>query len=117
MSSSISGDWVYNAGMGADGHLGLTRLSLSDGKVVEGQRGRMAAYRVEHAGGARGDRSPSAIRPYGKNGIALFDFAGRKIVASWRDDKEATPFASSHALTKDHLVATTLRGELIVVRH
>src|SRR6185369_1089876 len=34
MSSSISGDWVYNAGMGADGLLGLTRLALSDGTVA-----------------------------------------------------------------------------------
>src|SRR5262249_22324734 len=49
----------------------------------------------------------------GKTGIALFDGGQKKTVASWRDDKEATPFASSHVLTKDHLLATTLRGELI----
>ena len=43
----------------------------------------------------------------------LFDGALRKTVTSWRDEKEATPLVSSHALTRDHLLATTLRGELI----
>src|SRR5437868_1909186 len=51
---------------------------------------------------------------YGKNGVVLYDCEARKTVASWRDDKEATPIASSHALTKNHVVVTTLRGEVIV---
>src|SRR5262249_6117185 len=56
------------------------------------------AYRISHDG---------------RNGIALFDAAQKKTIASWRDDEEATPLVSSHALTKDHLLATTLRGEFI----
>ncbi|MSQ93830.1 MAG: hypothetical protein EXR98_04655 [Gemmataceae bacterium] len=113
MSSSISEDWVYNAGMGADGHLALTRLALSDGKVSRLTNGRMEAY-AWNTPAVRGEQVTFRDSSNGRNGIVLFDGALRKTITSWRDDKESTPLASSHALTKNHLVATTLRGELIV---
>lgn len=112
MSSSISGDWVYNAGMGADGHLALTRLALSDGKVARITTGRMEAY-AWNTPLVRGQMVAYRTSSDGKNGIVLFDAAQGKTVASWRDDKDSTPFVGSHVLTKDHLLATTLRGELI----
>lgn len=112
MSSSISGDWIYNAGMGADGHLALTRLALSDGKVSRLTTGRMEAF-AWNTPAVRGETVAYRSSSDGKTGIALFDGAQRKTIASWRDDQEATPFASSHTLTKHHLLATTLRGELI----
>ena len=112
MSSSISGDWIYNAGMGADGHLALTRLALSDGTVSRLTNGRMEAY-AWNTPVVRGEMVAYRQSSDGRNGIALFDGPARKTVASWRDEHDATPFASSHVLTKNHLLATTLRGELI----
>jgi outer membrane protein assembly factor BamB len=112
MSSSISGDWVYNAGMGADGHLALTRLALSDGKVSRLTNGRMEAY-AWNTPAVRGEVVAYRNSVDGRNGIVLLDGGQKKTIASWRDDNESTPLASSHALTKDHLLATTLRGELI----
>jgi outer membrane protein assembly factor BamB len=112
MSSSISGDWVYNAGMGADGHLALTRLALRDGTVSRLSNGRMEAY-AWHTPAVRGEVVAYRTSADGKNGIGLFDGVERKSSATWRDDKESTPLVSSHALTRDHVLATTLRGELI----
>lgn len=112
MSSSISSDWVYNSGMGADGHLALTRLSLSDGKVARLTSGRMEAY-AWNTPTVRGEMVAYRSSSDGKNGISLFDGALGKTIASWRDDDESTPLASSHCLTKNHLLATSLRGELI----
>ncbi len=112
MSSSISGDWVYNAGMGADGHLALTRLALSDGKVSRITTGRMEAY-AWNTPIVRGEMVAYRNSHDGKNGIVLFDAAKKQTIASWRDDDESTPLVSSHTLTKNHLLATTLRGELI----
>lgn len=112
MSSSISGDWIYNAGMGADGHLALTRLALADGKVSRLTNGRMEAF-TWNTPVVRGETVAYRQSSDGKTGIALFDGAQRKTVATWRDDQEATPLVSSHALTKNHVLATTLRGELI----
>ena len=114
MSSSISGDWVYNAGMGADGHMALTRHSLSDGKTSRITNSRMQAY-AWNTPTVRGEMVAFRDSSDGKNGITLFDGAQRKTITSWHDDNEATPFASSHVLTKNHLVATTLRGELIAI--
>lgn len=112
MSSSISGDWVYNAGMGADGHLALTRLALTDGTVDKIPGGRREAYPwITPA--VRGAAATLRDSSDGKNGIQLFDFDARKSLASWRDSVGSTPIASSHVLTKDHLVATTLRGEVV----
>ena len=114
MSSSISGDWIYNAGMGADGHLGLTRLSLADGKVSKNTGGRREAYPwITPA--VRGAATMLRMSSDGKNGIQLFDFEAGKTIASWRDDKNSSPIASSHVLTKGHLIATTLRGEFIAI--
>ena len=112
MSSSISGDWVYNAGMGADGHLALTRLALNDGKRSPISTNRMEAY-AWNTPAVRDEIVAYRFSHDGKNGITLFDASQRKTIASWRDDKESTPFASSHVLTKSHLLATTLRGEMI----
>jgi outer membrane protein assembly factor BamB len=113
MSSSIAGAWVYNAGMGADGHLALTRLSLEDGKVSRLTGGRTEAHPWSTPA-VRGEQVLYRDSSYGKNGIVLFDGAAKKSVASWRDGKEATPLAGSQMLTKNHVAATTLRGELIV---
>jgi outer membrane protein assembly factor BamB len=112
MSSSISGEWIYNAGMGADGHLALTRLALKDGATARLSKGRMEAY-AWNTPLVRGDLVAYRDSSNGRNGIALWDGGKNKSIASWRDEKEATPLASSHALTKNHLLATTLRGELI----
>ena len=114
MSSSISGDWIYNAGMGADGHLALTRIALADGKVAKNEGGRREAYPwITPA--VRGAAAVLRDSSYGKNGIQLFDFDSRRAIASWRDEKDSTPIASSHVLTKNHLVATTLRGEVLAI--
>lgn len=114
MSSSISGDWIYNGGMGADGYLALTRHSLHDGKTSKITGGRLDAY-PWNTPAVHGDAVTIRDSANGHNGIVVFDTAARKMVASWRDDKDATPIASSHTLTKNHLLATTLRGELIVL--
>ena len=113
MSSSISGDWIYNAGMGADGYRSLRRLSLSTGDL-EKDPSRRSSYPWNTAA-VRGSIATYGDSNDGRTGIVLFDFAAKKTVLAWRDDKEATPFASSHALTKSHLVATTLRGEVVVI--
>src|SRR5205814_615148 len=52
---------------------------------------------------------------YSRNGIAFHDFDSGTTLLKWRDEKDATPMVTSHALAKDHLLATTLRGELIVL--
>lgn len=114
MSSSISGDWIYNTGMGADGHMALTRLSLSDGKRAKFSPARSEAY-AWNTPAVRGEMAAFRTSSDGKNGIALFDAAQGKTITTWRDDKESTPFAASHTLTKEHLIATTLRGELLVI--
>lgn len=114
MSSSISGDWVYTAGMGADGHRSLTRLSLQDGQRAKDPSGHKEAY-AWTTSAVRGAAAITRDSSNGKNGIVLFDFDTRKTLGSWRDEKDSTPFASSPALTKDHLVATTLRGEVIIL--
>lgn len=114
MSSSISGSSVYNTGMGADGHLALTRFALADGKTDRLTSGRMEAY-PWNTPAVRGELVTYRDSSYGKNGIVLFDGAARKSVVAWRDDKEATPIAGSQVLTRDHLVAATLRGEVVVV--
>jgi outer membrane protein assembly factor BamB len=114
MSSSISGGWVYNAGMGADGHLALTRLALSDGAVSRLTNSRMEAS-AWNTPAVRDGTVVYRDNVNGRNGVALFDGKQRKTLTSWRDDKEGTPIASSQTFTKDHLLITTLRGELIVV--
>lgn len=114
MSSSISGPWVYNAGMGADGHLALTRFALVDGTTAKLTSGRLGAY-TWNTPAVKDDMVAFRDSYDGKNGVSLFDGTFGKTVASWRDEKDATPLASSHALTKNHLVVTTLRGEVIVV--
>ena len=113
MSSSIAGDVVYNAGMGADGHRALVRLSLTDGQVLK-EQGRRDAY-PWNTPVVRDGMAAYADSNNGRNGIVLHDFTAKKSVASWRDEQESTPLASSQALTKSHLVATTLRGEVVVV--
>jgi outer membrane protein assembly factor BamB len=114
MSSSIAGPWVYTTGMGADGELALTRLSLAEGKVERLTTGRMPAY-PWNTPAVRGEKVTYRSSSDGRNGIVLFDGATRQPVCSWRDDREATPIAGSQVLTRNHLVATTLRGELIVI--
>ena len=114
MSPSIAGDGVYFSGMGADGHKALTRLSLAIGERIKEEASRKEAY-PWITPTVRGELVTHRDSSYGKNGIVLFDHQARKSVASWRDEQESTPIASSHVLTKHHLVATTLRGDLVVI--
>jgi len=108
MSSAIAGDIVYNAGMGADGHRNLVRHSLLDGTVLrEGGPRQAFAWNTPAVRGATVTHADGA-------GIALTDLATKMRVAGWRDDRQGTPLASSQVLTKDHLVITTLRGEVVV---
>ena len=130
MSSSISGDWVYTAGMGADGVMALTRLSLRDGHVsttdgeVKNRNGWLeldatpwSTAAVRGAAVAAREYQGHEYRGqwYSKNGIAFYDFDAGKTLVKWRDDQEATPMVTSHALAKEHLVATTLRGEVLLI--
>lgn len=114
MSSSIAGEWVYNSGMGADGHLALTRLSLKDGAPSRLSKGRTEAY-AWNTPVVRGETVAYRDSTNGRNGIAIFSGDLQKTIAGWRDETEGTPLVSSHALTKNHLLATSLRGELIAV--
>lgn len=124
MSSSISGDWVYNAGMGADGVMAMTRLSLRDGQLAK-----TSGEAKNKDGRAELDVQPwstpavrgSAVAArgyrgqwYSKNRIMLHDVEMGQTLVKWQDDKGATPMVTSHALAKEHLVAATLRGEVLV---
>lgn len=44
----------------------------------------------------------------------LFDSIERKQLANWTDDKQATPAITSQVLTRDHLIITSLNGDLIL---
>lgn len=122
MSPSICGDWIYASGMGADGVMGMTRLSLLDGQVSK-TSGDIKNYapKVEAVpwstpavrGTAAAGREFQG-QYYSRNGIALYDFETGKPLMKWRDEKDATPIVTSHAMAKEHLVATTLRGEVLV---
>ncbi|MEX0704824.1 MAG: PQQ-binding-like beta-propeller repeat protein [Planctomycetales bacterium] len=112
MSSSISGDFIYNAGMGADGVQRLTRCSLASGEVDKDSRIEAYPWSTPAVRGATVTGRDSSD---GRNGIVLFDCEARRRVASWRDEQEATPIAASHAFTAEHLVAATLRGEIVVI--
>src|SRR6185436_18716990 len=68
MSSSISGDWIYNAGMGADGHLALTRIALEDGKVARLTNSRMEAF-AWNTPAVRGETVAHRYSADGKTGI------------------------------------------------
>ena len=122
MSSSISGDWVYAAGMGADGVMGMTRLSFLDGQVsktsgdIKNNHPKLEAvpWTTPAVRGTAAAGREFQGQGYSRNGIALYDFEAGKTLVKWRDDKDATPMATSHALARDHLVATTLRGEVLV---
>src|SRR5262249_10304449 len=98
----------YNAGMGADGHLALTRLSLRDGQVAKDNGSRQIGAWITTV-------VHGTTFGYGRNGIVLPGPRAEKAPVSWAQEKEALPIASSHALAKSHLVATTLRGEVIVL--
>jgi outer membrane protein assembly factor BamB len=123
MSSSISGDWIYAAGMGADGVMGMTRLSLLDGHVskTSGDIKNYAPNVEALPWGTPAVRGTVAAgrefqgQYYSKNGIAFYDFQMGKALVKWRDNKDATPMITSHALAKGHLVATTLRGEVLAI--
>ena len=91
MSSSISGEWIYNAGMGADGERSLARLALSDGQLVK-DNSRRPTY-AWNTPTVRGTMAAYGTSNDGKNGIVLYDFDAKKSLTSWRDDKESTPFA------------------------
>src|SRR5437867_13393983 len=43
----------------------------------------------------------------------LFDGALRKTIASWRDDREATPLVSSHALAGDQIGRASCRERVL----
>jgi len=80
MSSSIAGRLVYNAGMGADGELRLTRLAMADGRV--GQRGRRGKTHCISLGDARGPRR-------GRDGRQLVRWPKRHRVVRLRRPQDA----------------------------
>lgn len=113
MSSSISGGWVYTAGLGVDGVSGLMRFALKDGASVrEGVPG-VAYPWITPA--VRGSAVTTRNSSYGKDTIALFDCEAKRSLSRWSDEKAATAVISSHALARDHMAITTLDGELLVV--
>lgn len=113
ISSSICGDWIYTAGMGADGHTGLSRIALASGEVQRRGSSQRAFTWITTA--VRGSVSVARGESWGRNVIEWFDHDKREGVVSWQDETDATPLASSPVLTKDHLLITTLRGELVAV--
>jgi len=113
MSSSISGDWVYTAGMGADGCLQLLRFSLKDGSYAKKQA-RCLPY--PWATPATRDTAVTTRGlSYLKDGIGLYDVETRKSLCGWQHKTMATPVMSSQTLTRNHLLATTLNGELLAI--
>jgi len=113
MSSSISGGWVYTAGMGADGCLGLMRFSLKDGSYAKNQA-RCKPYPWSTPA-VRGAAVTTRGLGWLKDSIGLYDPDARKRLAGWQHKTMATPVMSSHALAKEHLVFTTLNGELMAL--
>ena len=115
MSPSISGDRVFLSGMGADGVMAITRMSTVDGQVAKESKPLDAAPWSTPAVRGNAVAAREVEHWYAKTGLALVDVETGLRRIKWRDEKEATPMAASHALAKDHLVATTLRGEALVV--
>ena len=112
MASSIAGGWVYTAGMGADGVLGLMRFALKDGTGAPNGAAGIPFPWITPA--VRGSAVTTRDCGYCKDSIFLFDCEAKRSLAGWRDEKCATPVVSSHALARDHCVFTTLGGELVV---
>lgn len=112
IASSISSNWVYTTGAGADGHLSLMRLSLDGGtNAAQGVPGIPGQWTTPAVRGAL-----VATRNCGwlKDEIQLYEI-GKSRATLWQDPKAATPVITSHALARDHLVAATLKGELLVL--
>ncbi len=109
MSSSICGEWVYTAGMGADGASGLMRFALKDG--TGGSVPGIAYPWITPA--VRGSAITTRSSSYAKDIILLHDCEAKTNLARWQDDRASTPVISSHTLTKEHCLVTTLRGELV----
>jgi len=113
MSSTISSGYVYTAGVEADGALGLMRFSLADGtNAAKGAKGIPVQWTTAVARGALVSTRESS---YCKDSIVLFDCSVPKTMAGWLDDKMATPMVSSPALSRDHLVFTTLKGDVLAL--
>ncbi|PCJ61851.1 MAG: hypothetical protein COA79_06030 [Planctomycetota bacterium] len=111
MSSSISGDWVYTAGMGADGRLQQMRFSLIDG--VRSKKGVKCVPYPWVTPAVRGTAVTTRSLSYLKDGIGLYDCETKKYLGGWKHKTMATPIASSHTLAKEHILLTTLNGEFI----
>jgi outer membrane protein assembly factor BamB len=112
MSSSISGEWVYTSGAGADGHLAMIRLALKDGtNAPQGVPGIPVQWTVPAVRG-----SLVATRNCGwlKDEIQVYE-VGKSRATLWQDPKASTPAICSPALAKDHLVAPTLKGQVLVL--
>jgi outer membrane protein assembly factor BamB len=113
MSSSISGDWVYTAGMAAEGGLGLMCFALKDGATHKEPPGHVTfpwntpAVRGSLATGRYVDGELWTVG----SRIAFFEPATRKVSAICN---AAGPAICSQALAKDHLVAASAAGELLV---
>ena len=112
MSSSICGEWVYTCGAGADGHLGMIRVSLADGSTApKGVPGIPVQWFTP---AARDSLVATRDNGWLKDEIQVFQLdKGRATL--WQDPKAATPSICSYALAKDHCVVATLRGDLMVL--
>ncbi|MGQ9662072.1 MAG: outer membrane protein assembly factor BamB family protein [Kiritimatiellia bacterium] len=111
MCSSISSGFVYTAGMGADGVLGLMKTALEDGRILGVINGGAFPWITP---AARGSLVIGRGFDWLKDEILAIDFEKRR-ERLWQDKESASPVVCSHALTRSHVVAGLLNGELLVI--
>ena len=115
MQSSIAGDSVYTGWPGVDAAGTLLRVSLADGSFDPKKdplgRDRWAIF------GTPAARGSTAYFGRHIRGVAAHEYGKGTLWESfrWTDPAGYTPTAGSPALSKDHCVFTTLKGELIAV--
>ncbi|MBI3856783.1 MAG: PQQ-binding-like beta-propeller repeat protein [Planctomycetes bacterium] len=115
MQSSIAGDSVYTGWPGVDAAGTLLRVSLADGsfdpKKDQLGRDRWAVF------GTPAARGNTAYFGRHIRGLGAHEYGKGTLWESyrWTDPDGYTPTAGSPALSKDHCVFTTLKGELIAV--
>jgi len=115
MQSSIAGDSVYTGWPGVDAAGTLLRVSLADGsfdpKKDQLGRERWAIF------GTPAARGSTAYFGRHIRGVAAHEYGKGTLWETyrWTDPAGYTPTAGSPALSRDHCVFTTLKGELIAV--
>lgn len=122
MGASISGDWVYVGYPSTDQFGGCMRIRLSDGSFDRKADFRSTSYpgynwAVHNTQAVRGS---TVFVPTHYMGMHAFDYGNRRQLWNARtdntlDQQRFTPCIASPALTKEHCVFGTIRGELYVV--